>query len=125
MITRNIIAAQPHLFNDFTASLLVHLNLGANGYKVFQGRMPRTIDGCSVFTVIAFSTKGEVVGRGKMPLPATITSSDQKTEILAVIVFVVGQVVDGEMLKPSASQECAYSKAHNLLSGVRDRVPTS
>ena len=45
------------------------LNLGANGYKVFQGRMPRTIDGCSVLTVIAFSTQGEVVGRGKVPLP--------------------------------------------------------
>ena len=89
-----IVTIAPYLFNDFTASLLVHLNLGANGYKVFQGRMPRTIDGCSVFTVIAFSTKGEVVGRGKMPLPATITSSDQETEILAVIVFVVGQVIE-------------------------------
>lgn len=32
---------------------------------------------------------------------------------------------NGEMLKPSASQESAYSKAHNLLSGVSDRVPTS
>jgi hypothetical protein len=64
-----IVTIALYLFNDFTASLLVHLNLSTDCYEIFQGRVPCTVDRCGVFAVISLSTKGKVVGRGKMPLP--------------------------------------------------------
>ena len=69
IITINIVAAQSNLLDDFTASMLTYLDFGSDGYKIFQSRLPRAVDGCSVFAVISLGTEGEVVGWGKMPLP--------------------------------------------------------
>lgn len=44
VMMRNIDAAQSYLFDDFTASFLVHPNLGADGYEIFHGWMPCDVD---------------------------------------------------------------------------------
>ena len=58
--------------------------------------MPGTVDGSSVFSIIALSAKGKVVCRSKSPPPCLqiIVPDNIETEILAMVIFVISEVIE-------------------------------
>ena len=67
----------------------------ADGDEVVQGGVARAVDGGGVFAVVAFGAERQVICGGKSPLPAASGRfPDVEAEILAVVVLVVGQVVE-------------------------------
>ena len=55
--------------------------------------MPGAVDGSSVFSVVAFCAKGKIVCRSKSPPPSLqiIIHDNVETEILAMIIFIIGK----------------------------------
>ena len=43
---------------------------------------------------LSFSAKRKIVSWSQMPLPAIATLCDEETEILTVVIFVVGEIVE-------------------------------
>ena len=58
--------------------------------------MAFAIDGCCMFSIVSFGAEREVVGRCQPPMPGSgVGISDYiETEILAMIILVVGKIVE-------------------------------
>ena len=53
-ITSKFFTVASNFVNNLPATLIFHLDFGSDGNKIFDGRMPSTVDGCGVFAVISF-----------------------------------------------------------------------
>ena len=53
------------------------------------------IDRCSVLTIVALSTKGQIVCRSQMPDELAVgILANQVTEVFAMVIFVVGKAIE-------------------------------
>ena len=58
--------------------------------------MPCAVDGCGMLSIISFCAECKVICGGKSPTPfiAARVSDNVETEILAVVIFIVGKVIE-------------------------------
>ena len=83
------------LIKDSATALFVHLDFCSDGNEVLKSWVAGRIDRCSVLTIVALSTKGQIVCRSQMPDELAVgILANQVTEVFAMVIFVVGKAIE-------------------------------
>ena len=61
-VAQQVAAIAPNLIDNLAASLFIHLDLGAYGDEILEGRVARSVDRGGVFTVVTLCAERQVVG---------------------------------------------------------------
>ena len=85
----------PNEFDDFQTAFFGYSNALSDSEHVINGRLAVSVDRSGVFTVITFGYGGQLVGRCEMPM----AFAADEAEVLGVVVFVVGEHVEGHQSK--------------------------